>query len=99
MKLANKITQIIIHIYEWVEGLDPHKVANEVVWYSGIQLHFTMLTYHKVIVFAWNVATVLGVPLIVWLVLFFFKIWVKYMTAKYLPGLKKYFSHKDESDD
>lgn len=99
MKLASKITQIIIHLYEWAESQDPHKIANEILWYGGIQLHLTMLKVHKIIDFAWSVATVLLVPLGVWLVLFFFKIWVKYMVAKYLPGLKKYFSHKDESDD
>lgn len=96
MKLANKITQFIIHIYEWLETRDPHKVANELLWYGGIQLHFTMLHVHKVIDWALDALTVIGVPLIVWLVLFFFKIWVKYLTGKYLPGLKKYFSHKDE---
>ena len=99
MNIANKITQVVIHIYEWASNLDPHKVANEVTWYCGIQVHFALLHMNKIIDFAWDVFTVIFIPLVVWLILFFFKIWVKYLVAKYLPGLKKYFHHKDESDD
>ncbi|MES2829664.1 MAG: hypothetical protein V4687_15995 [Bacteroidota bacterium] len=99
MKITSYIEQIIIALHKWVESLDPHKVANEVVWYGGIQFHVVMLHFHKVIDWAWSVFTIIFVPLLVWLCLFFFKIWVKFLVAKYLPGLKKYFKHKDESDD
>lgn len=99
MKLADKITAIIIHMYEWAEGLDPHKVANEITWYGGIQAYILVIHWNKWIDWAWDLTKVVALPLFIWVCLFFFKILVKWSVAKYLPGLKKYFHHKDESDE
>lgn len=94
-----KILKLISQFNTWSTSLDPHKVSNEVAWYGGIQFHLVMLHMHRIVDFAWDVFTVMFVPLFVWLVLFFFKIWVKYLVAKYLPSLKKYFHYKDETDE
>lgn len=99
MNIASKITDIIIHVYEWAEGLDPHKVANEVGWYGGIQAYVYAAHEWGWVNWTYSFIKFIAAPLFLWLCLFFFKILVKYLTAKYLPGLKKYFHHKDESDD